>query len=139
MPKQGDPSRPGVHTLDEEIQRYYELGQEQNRLLAQGGDLERVRTQDILSRYLPSPPAVICDVGGAAGIYAFPLSERGFRVHLIDPIALHIMQARTHAAKSEISLESIQSDREYGYIVRPASKSDRQRRLFYDCLFSPSG
>jgi ubiquinone/menaquinone biosynthesis C-methylase UbiE len=105
MPEQNNP--PSVPLLDEAIQRYYGLGQEQNRLLAPAGELERVRTQDILSRHLPSPPAVICDVGGAAGIYAFPLSERGYRVHLIDPVALHIQQAQTHSAKSGISLASM--------------------------------
>jgi ubiquinone/menaquinone biosynthesis C-methylase UbiE len=103
MPEQSNPGP----LLDEAIQRYYGLGQEQNRLLAPAGHLERLRTQDILSRHLPRPPAVICDVGGAAGIYAFPLSERGYRVHLIDPVALHIQQARTHSAKSGMSLESI--------------------------------
>jgi ubiquinone/menaquinone biosynthesis C-methylase UbiE len=103
MPEHRDP----VPVLDEAIQRYYGLGQEQTRLLAPAGDLERLRTLDILSRHLPLPPAVICDIGGAAGIYAFPLSERGYRVHLIDPVALHIQQAQAHSTKSGISLASM--------------------------------
>jgi SAM-dependent methyltransferase len=107
MPEHGDRSHPSVPALDEPIQRYYGLGQEQDRLLAPAGELERLRTQDILGRYLPSPPAVICDVGGAAGIYAFPLSERGYRVHLIDPVALHIQQAQAYSAKSGVALESM--------------------------------
>jgi ubiquinone/menaquinone biosynthesis C-methylase UbiE len=106
-PEHGEPSRPGAPVLDPAIQRYYGLGQEQNRLLAPGADIERLRTQDILNRYLPAPPAVICDVGGAAGIHAFPLAERGYRVHLIDPVALHLQQAQAHSAKSGIALESI--------------------------------
>jgi ubiquinone/menaquinone biosynthesis C-methylase UbiE len=123
MPEDGDPSRPSVPALDEPIQRYYGLGQEQNRLLAPAGELERLRTQDILGRYLPSPPAVICDVGGAAGIYAFPLSERGYRVHLIDPVALHIQQAQAYSAKSGVSLESmVQGDARA--IDMPASVAD---------------
>jgi ubiquinone/menaquinone biosynthesis C-methylase UbiE len=96
-----------VPALDEAIQRYYGLGQEQNRLLGSLGELERLRTQAILGRHLPAPPAVICDVGGAAGVHAFPLSERGYRVHLIDPVALHIQQAQEYSAKSGVSLESI--------------------------------
>jgi len=103
MPEHRDP----VPVLDEAIQQYYGLGQEQTRLLAPAGELERLRTLDILSRHLPLPPAVICDIGGAAGIYAFPLSERGYRVHLIDPVALHIQQAQAHSARSEISLASM--------------------------------
>jgi ubiquinone/menaquinone biosynthesis C-methylase UbiE len=97
----------GAFLLDEAIQRYYGLGQEQNRLLAPGADIERLRTQEILRRYLPPPPALICDVGGAAGVYAFPLAERGYRVHLIDPIPLHLQQAQAHSIKSGIALESI--------------------------------
>lgn len=107
MPEHRYQSRPGVASLDDAIQHYYGLGQEQNRLFSPPGDVERLRTENILSRHLPSPPAIICDVGGAAGIYAFPLSERGYRVHLIDPIALHIQQARAQSAKSGIPLESM--------------------------------
>jgi len=103
MPEHRDP----VPVLDEAIQQYYGLGQEQTRLLAPAGELERLRTLDILGRHLPSPPAVICDIGGAAGIYAFPLSERGYRVHLIDPVALHIQQAQAHSARTGISLASM--------------------------------
>ncbi len=93
--------------IDEAIQRYYDLGQEQTRLLAPAGELERLRTLDILSRYLAPPPAVLCDIGGAAGIYAFPLSQRGYRVHLIDPVALHIQQAQAHSARSGVPLASM--------------------------------
>lgn len=56
---------------------------------------------------MPAPPAVICDVGGAAGIYAFPLSEKGYHVHLIDPARLHLQQAQAYAEKSGIGLASI--------------------------------
>jgi hypothetical protein len=64
---------PELPSLDEEIERHYSQGQEQQRLRRDTGEMERLRTADILYRYLPSPPAVIYDVGGAAGIYAFPL------------------------------------------------------------------
>lgn len=55
--------------------------------------LERVRTWELLGRYLPSPPAVVLDVGGAAGVYALPLAARGYEVHLVDPMARHVGQA----------------------------------------------
>jgi thiamine-phosphate diphosphorylase len=88
------------HVLDEAIWRYYDLGYEQNRLRDEAGEIERLRTEDILCRWLPSPPAVICDVGGAAGVYAFPLAEKGYSVHLTDPVLLHIQQARSHAKET---------------------------------------
>lgn len=56
--------------------------------------LEFVRTQALLERYLPPVPSVVADVGGGPGRYAIWLAERGYRVHLLDPIALHIEQAR---------------------------------------------
>jgi SAM-dependent methyltransferase len=36
---------------------------------------------------------VILDVGGGAGVYAFPLAAAGYQVHLVDPVPLHIEQA----------------------------------------------
>lgn len=65
------------------------------RLLQGLGQLELTRTQELLSRYLPDPPAVIFDVGGGSGIYACWLAQQGYEVHLIDAVPLHIEQART--------------------------------------------
>ena len=90
-----------------EIESYYEQGREADRLFVERGELERVRTQSILVRHLPAPPATIVDVGGAAGVYAFPLAEAGYRVHLVDPVGLHLEQARERAAKSGVMLGSI--------------------------------
>jgi ubiquinone/menaquinone biosynthesis C-methylase UbiE len=80
--------------VDREIEAYYGLGEEEKRLEAFGFPLERVRTQHILRRVLPRAPAVVLDVGGAAGAYAYWLADLGYTVHLIDPIPLHIEQAR---------------------------------------------
>jgi ubiquinone/menaquinone biosynthesis C-methylase UbiE len=67
-----------------------------------------VRTQELLARYLPPPPATVLDVGGGAGVYAFWLAERGYRVHLIDGIPRHIEQAREVAQdKPETKLASL--------------------------------
>jgi len=33
------------------------------------------------------------DVGGGAGIHAIPLAQRGYEVHLVDPVPLHVEQA----------------------------------------------
>jgi 2-polyprenyl-3-methyl-5-hydroxy-6-metoxy-1,4-benzoquinol methylase len=78
----------------EEIAAFYALGFERERLTAGVGALEFVRTQALLDRYLPDPPAKVADVGGGLGRYAYWLAERGYQVHLIDPVALHIEQAR---------------------------------------------
>jgi ubiquinone/menaquinone biosynthesis C-methylase UbiE len=78
--------------LDQEIAAHYAAVPEQRRL-AGPGSLERVRTEELLGRYLPAPPAVVVDVGGGAGVYALPLAARGYQVHLVDPVALHVAQA----------------------------------------------
>lgn len=93
--------------ISKEIEGHYQQVLESERLSEGFGELERVRTQAILARYLPSPPAVIYDVGGAAGVYAFPLAEQGYQVHLIDPVELHLEQAWARASESGIELAAI--------------------------------
>jgi ubiquinone/menaquinone biosynthesis C-methylase UbiE len=93
--------------LSKEIQEHYLQGLERARLLHDEGELERLRTQAILVRYLPPVPAVLLDVGGGAGVHAFPLTEMGYRVHLLDPTELHLEQARDHSDKAGVRLASI--------------------------------
>ncbi len=85
-------------SLEPEIRYYYETGQEADRLEDPVSQWEKVRTLDLLGRFLPPAPAVILDVGGGAGAYSFPLAEMGYIVDLIDPVPLHIEQARQRAA-----------------------------------------
>ncbi|ANM29545.1 hypothetical protein ABI59_08055 [Acidobacteria bacterium Mor1] len=80
-----------------EMFRHYALGLEAGRLEARG-NLERERTESILRRYLPAPPAELYDVGGGTGIYAFSLAAKGYTVHLLDVVPDHIEQARRRAA-----------------------------------------
>lgn len=97
--------------VPDEIESYYRRGEESERLSNEWGELERLRTQAILAKHLPPTPAVVLDVGGAAGAYAFPLAKQGYEVHLIDPVPLHLEQALSHTATSGIALASItQSD-----------------------------
>lgn len=93
--------------MDSEVRRYYELGGEADRLAAGNGRLERERTLELLHRYLPTPPATILDVGGAAGVYALPLAATGYRVHLIDRVPLHVQQAQAASAAARAPLTSI--------------------------------
>lgn len=78
----------------EEVAAFYARGLESERLSTGAGALELLRTQILLQRYLPPAPATIADVGGGPGRYALWLATLGYRVHLIDPVPLHIDQAR---------------------------------------------
>jgi ubiquinone/menaquinone biosynthesis C-methylase UbiE len=77
-----------------EMLEHYGEVRESERLSEGIGELERLRTQDILRRYLPKPAAKILDVGGAAGVHALWLAREGYEVHLIDPVRHHVEQAR---------------------------------------------
>ncbi len=82
------------HELAPAIEAYYALGGERLRLTAGSARLELLRTRDILARYMPPSPSTVLDVGGAAGAYGLPLASQGYRVHLVDPVPLHIAQAK---------------------------------------------
>ena len=90
--------------LDRDIASYYALGAERARLREPGGRLEFVRTQELLGRFLPSPPAIIVDVGGGSGVYALPLAAAGYDVQLLDPVELHVEQALAQAREQEVAL-----------------------------------
>src|SRR5436309_3655941 len=99
--------RRGGPSLDSGIRTHYNAGVERDRLLRGTSNLEFERTKRILSRYLPSRPATILDVGGGPGRYSFWLSEMGHSVHLVDILPLHISQAKEFQRKSRNRLASI--------------------------------
>ena len=82
--------------MDEPARRHYESGVEVGRLVDETGQprLELARTLELLERFLPLPPADVLDVGGGPGVYAAALTDRGHRVRLVDPLALHVEHAR---------------------------------------------
>jgi len=81
--------------MDPAIESHYGIGYERGRLFPGGTPaLEFVRSLELLDRLLPAPPARVLDVGGGPGIYAAPLARRGYRVHLVDAMPLHVEQAR---------------------------------------------
>jgi ubiquinone/menaquinone biosynthesis C-methylase UbiE len=96
-----------MRLIPKEIEAHYLQSGESDRLSNEWGELERIRTQAILARHLAPAPAVILDVGGGAGAYAFPLARQGYEVHLIDPVELHLKQARAYSQASGIALASI--------------------------------
>jgi ubiquinone/menaquinone biosynthesis C-methylase UbiE len=77
--------------LPTEAVRHYASGYEATRLVGSAqGELERIRTQEVIARFWPRPPARIIDVGGAAGVYSLWLLDQGYDVHLIDALPLHV-------------------------------------------------
>jgi SAM-dependent methyltransferase len=91
-----DPQRDVMH-------EYYELGKEADRLARSGaGRLEFERTQEIVFRHLPVPPAVIADIGGGPGRYALWLADLGYRVVHRDLVPLHVEQVRMNSGTGSV-------------------------------------
>lgn len=82
--------------MDAELLAHYSRGIERRRLAPDADQrrLELLRTQELLRRHLPSPPARIVDVGGGPGTHARWLADEGYGVHLLDVVPLHVEQAR---------------------------------------------
>lgn len=85
--------------LDPEIRRFYDRYDERDRLTRGPFLLKRLRTQELLHRYLPKPPARLIDVGGGPGAYACALAETGYDVTLVDPVPRHVEEARAACAE----------------------------------------
>jgi SAM-dependent methyltransferase len=81
-------------SLPPEVLEHYASGYESQRLLHGASQIELVRTQELVMRYVPPPPAVIFDVGGGPGVYACWLARQGYEVHLVDAHPLHVELAR---------------------------------------------
>ena len=82
------------------INTFYNSTQmETDRLGQHVFQLEKIRTQEIILRYL-KPPMNIADIGGATGAYSFWLYDMGHRVHLLDAAEFHI-EAATKISISE--------------------------------------
>jgi ubiquinone/menaquinone biosynthesis C-methylase UbiE len=77
-----------------EVAAHYSSGYEADRLHKGTGNLDRQRSRELLTRFLPLPPATVLDVGGGPGGHACWLAQQGYQVHLIDIIPLHVQMAR---------------------------------------------
>lgn len=73
-----------MKTIDATVLAGYNAGIERDRLRTGIGLIEFERTKEILLEKLPPPPAVIYDIGGAYGEYAWWLASLGYEVHLFD-------------------------------------------------------
>lgn len=91
------------------VVQYYEEADEASRLATGWFQLEQARTRELILRHLPPAPATIVDAGGGTGVYACWLATLGYQVHLIDPVAKHVEQARQASAlQPKYPLASIQ-------------------------------
>ncbi len=88
--------------LDPDIERYYDIEWEEDDRLRNGlGQLELVRTQELVRRHLPPGSHRILDVGGGGGVHAEWLVEDGHAVHLVDPVPRHVEQAMARLGGQE--------------------------------------
>lgn len=73
-----------MKAIDKAVLAGYNAGIERGRLRSGEGLLEFERTKEILLEKLPKPPAVVYDIGGGYGEYAWFLADLGYEVHLFD-------------------------------------------------------
>jgi ubiquinone/menaquinone biosynthesis C-methylase UbiE len=93
--------------IDPEVIWYYNKGREAKRL-ATSCRLEEARTRRIIARRLDGEHRSIIDIGGGAGAYALWLTRMGHAVHLLDPVSLHIEQARAAAEREGVTLAGLE-------------------------------
>ena len=79
-----------MNTIDSTVLAGYNAGIEKDRLRTGIGLIEFERTKELLTEHLPSPPAVVYDIGGGYGEYAWWLAAMGYEVHLFDLSATNI-------------------------------------------------
>lgn len=96
----------GADAFDPAIVEYYDRTPEESRLEQGAFRLEQERTRELLQRFLPPPPAVVVDVGGAAGAYALWLAEAGYAVHLLDRTPRLVAEARRRSQRARRPLVS---------------------------------
>ena len=92
--------------FDPAIAAYYNRAPEESRLEHGASRLEEARTRELIERHAPPPPATVIDIGGAAGVYALSLAERGYAVHLIDATPRLVEEARRRSVRAPRPLAS---------------------------------
>lgn len=88
------------------VAHYHEVD-EDSRLQTGVFQLEFVRTQELILRYLPPAPATILDIGGGSGVYARWLASLGYEVRLIDPVPKHVEQALARSTGQQKAIASM--------------------------------
>jgi protein-L-isoaspartate O-methyltransferase len=85
---------------DEIVQHYDHEIDEGQRITRGLGQLELLRTREIVRQHLPPAPSRVLDVGGGTGVHAAWLAEDGHDVHLVDRVPRHVEQVRGLAPRS---------------------------------------
>lgn len=93
------------------VEHHYRRADEEERLEAGVNQIEQVRIEGMLERFLPEPPSVVRDVGGGPGRYALQLAARDYEVHLLDLLDEHVERARE---RSESADEATLADTQIG-------------------------
>lgn len=88
-----------MKTIDSDVLAGYNAGNERNRLRTDLGLIEFERTKELMLETLPPPPAVIYDIGGGYGEYAWFLTSLGYEVHLFDLSETNIRMSGELAAE----------------------------------------
>jgi len=137
-----------VSPIPPETLQHYDEDAEADRLSAGAGALELARTQEIVLRHLPAPPALILDVGGGPGRYARWLADRGHRVVLVDPVERHVRHARAAGLAAQVgdarALASPDASADAVLLLGPlyhlTERADRVRALAEACrVVKPGG
>lgn len=104
------------HDIPSEIIQHYEEDYDEAKRLFSGGwgQVELLRTKELIRRFIPEPPAKIIDIGGGPGVYAAWLTDIGYEVHLIDPISKHVDQALERS--DDIAVAQIGDARSLDYV-----------------------
>jgi ubiquinone/menaquinone biosynthesis C-methylase UbiE len=89
----------------EAIIGHYEFIREEDRITSGLGQLELLRTQEVLRRHLPAPPARILDVGGGTGVHAAWLAADGYRVDVVDLAARHVARVAEELGSVGVAAE----------------------------------
>jgi SAM-dependent methyltransferase len=87
-----------------DMERYYGSGVEDARLSVGSGKLELERTRRLMTRFLPDPLSVVYDIGGGTGVHAFWLARKGYEVHLLDVVRVHIETALKASAEGSAGI-----------------------------------
>ena len=106
------------------VRHYTRIAREQSRFRSTRGQLEFERSKELIRRFLPRHRAVIYDVGGGPGTYSFWLARRGHEVHLVDPVPLHLRQARKRAKREPRSAPSAFLVGDARQLAFPSSSAD---------------
>lgn len=94
-----------MEDADPAVVEHYQSSREEDRISRGFGQLELVRVQEVLARYLPSVPAKILDVGGATGVHARWLAQAGHLVRIVDIAPRHVGTANEDLSELGVKAE----------------------------------